>query len=582
MIKLSWRRFLVMGFLGIWAAVSLVAIGAMYKLWWQRERVAYLGVNVKTQRETVWNQAGLSDGLLALLPSLEAWPQDISYSIHGDINRQSYLKYLLLPRIPRGSEQFSVDVDSLRIQGTSTSNASTIAKQPKPILAPFFSLLILSGITLLVRKIVRKSGLSIPESFSLSCLLVMMVVVASKTIFQQAIPGFVTLLGIGCLGWLLFIATWLQESRQKQDCGCMPSKKWLFAAWPFMRANKWEVFFSLLLAASLLWSVLMSVVVVPDDWDAWAIWGAKAKALALTVGPLQDVTYFGHGDYPLLWPAVWALSGWCGGGWEEMGSRIWGPVFMMFCSWELMHIVWRRSSYRWPALLAGALFASIPMVPLVASWSYAEAPFWLITLCSYGCLSRWRETGDQREVMFAALLAVAAALTKNEGLLFVLLVILWIPATGHPVRFRALGLFIAVIVCFYLPWMYWVKIQLSITSHATEGLRLSWDTLSRAGERLPTALEVIGRMWADPRQWNVVLWGLAVSVFLSLWQSDRREDFLLPLGMLLAYCIIVVFHTADIYWQVGTSWNRLTLQVVPLTLAIVVPRMVHPVSQWLR
>lgn len=106
--------------------------------------------------------------------------------------------------------------------------------------------------------------------------------------------------------------------------------------------------------------------------------------------------------------------------------------------------------------------------------------------------------------------------------------------------------------------------------------------ITRAGERLPTALEVIGRIWADPRQWNAVLWGLDVAMVWSFRQPGRREDLLLPMGILLAYCIIVVFHTADIYWQVGTYWNRLTLHVVPLALAIVVPRMVHSVRQWLR
>jgi len=73
-----------------------------------------------------------------------------------------------------------------------------------------------------------------------------------------------------------------------------------------------------------VWSLLMAVIVVPDDWDAWAIWGAKAKVLALAQGPLENVIYFGHQDYPLLWPAVWAFSGWCSGGWEEHWSRGWG------------------------------------------------------------------------------------------------------------------------------------------------------------------------------------------------------------------------------------------------------------------
>ena len=77
----------------------------------------------------------------------------------------------------------------------------------------------------------------------------------------------------------------------------------------------------------------MSVVVVPDDWDAWAIWGSKARVLAQGTGPLYDVTRFGHPDYPLLWPTIWAFSGWLtGGGGKNAGARAGEPFFSCFLS----------------------------------------------------------------------------------------------------------------------------------------------------------------------------------------------------------------------------------------------------------
>ena len=582
MVSPSWRRFVVKGLLGCWIIVSLAASLAMYSLWWQREKVNFLGVDPQDQRRVIWKQAGLPDGVLALLPRLETWPNDASYSIRGDTNRQSYLKYLLLPRVPRGSERYVVDVDSLQIQGEGSERILERELPLRGVFAPLGSLLIMAGITVLFRRITHRSGLSIPEALALSCLLVMLVVVASKAVLLQSFPAFILLSVISGGGWLWQLTRALKRHRMLKEEGssAFPIKQ-VHADWRSVPLDRGELIFIVLLLSSLIWSVLMAVVVVPDDWDAWAIWGAKAKALALTVGPLQDVTYFGHGDYPLLWPAVWALSGWCGGGWEEMGSRIWGPVFMIMCCWELIHVVWCNSASRWASLFTAALFASIPMVPLVSSWSYAEAPFWLMTICTYGCLSRWRATGSTMDIACAALLTSAAAMTKNEGVLFSALVFLWVFASRRPGRYQAIGMLTAIFVCLYLPWVYWVKIHLALSSHATEGLRLNWGTLARAAERLPIALEVIGRMWADPRQWNVVLWGIAVTMLYALCQRQQREDFLLPLGMLLAYCIIVVFHTADIYWQVGTSWNRLTLQVIPLSLAIVVSRMVIPVRQWL-
>jgi len=582
MISPLWRRIVAKGLLVSWILVSLAASAAMYSLWWQRERAVFLGVDPQGQREAIWKQAGLPDGVLALLPRLETWPTDASYSIHGDTNRQSYLKYLLLPRVPRGSDRYVVDVDSLQIQGEGSERIREREAPLRGVSAPLGSLLIAAGITLLLRRLAHRSGMSVPEAFALSCLLIMMAVVASKAVLFTSFPACVVLSAVSVGGWLWQLTSVLRGQGTLQEEGeCARPVRKVRADWRSVRFDRWELLFIVLLLSSLVWSVLMAVVVVPDDWDAWAIWGAKAKALALAVGPLRDVTYFGHGDYPLLWPAVWALSGWCGGGWEEMGSRIWGPVFMLMCSWEIIHVVWRNSDSRRAALLAAALFATIPMVPLVASWSYAEAPLWLMTICTYGCLSRWRSTGSTADIACAALFTVAAAMTKNEGVLFSALVVLWIFASRRQGRLGALGMLAAIFCCLYLPWVYWVKIHLALSSHATEGLHISPEILARAAERLPVALEVIGRMWMDPRQWNVVLWGLALAMLYAMCRGEQREDFLLPLGMLLAYCVIVVFHTADIYWQVGTSWNRLTLQAIPLSLAMVVPRLVNPVRRWM-
>ena len=174
------------------------------------------------------------------------------------------------------------------------------------------------------------------------------------------------------------------------------------------------------------WGVLMSVVVVPDDWDAWAIWGAKAKVLALGRGPLTDVIYFPMPDYPLLWPAVWAFSGWCAGGWEEHWSRAWGPIFMALCAWEMGLILSRLTGRRSFGLLIGVSFLSIPMVPLLSSWSYAEAPLWLMISCCFGRLLLWKREMWDRHLMIAALFAAGAAYTKNEGLFFAVVCLVWL------------------------------------------------------------------------------------------------------------------------------------------------------------
>ena len=223
------------------------------------------------------------------------------------------------------------------------------------------------------------------------------------------------------------------------------------------------------------------------------------------------------------------------------------------------------------ALLAGAIFASVPLVPLIASWSYAEAPFWLITVSCFGCLLLWRNSGKDFHLFWAALLAVAAAYTKNEGVLFSVIAAGWV-VTVPGRRLYSLCFFLTVIVLLYVPWYYWVRIVSDFSSHATTGLSLSSDSISRALDRLPKALGMILKLYGDIRQWNLVLWGLGTGWVLVFWKPKAIADMLIPFFLLFGYLLIVVFHQAEIYWQVGTSWNRLTVHAFPLLLVVLVPR----------
>ena len=545
----------------------------MYKLWWQRERVEYLGKNVIEQRKVVFQHAGMPHSYLPAVDVVaEQWPVQTHYTVQGQQVQGSYLSYLLIPHVPSGDGQYSlVLTEEAIVNGGVPASEEFREQQKKPYFPAqgfMFSVLSILGLVLLLRPLARSYNLSVPELFAAACLFVNGVVVLSKVFFLESIPGFYLLLFLGIVGWLSLI--WQRGSWAIKRTDADRHKFWQIIQGE--RRQKLAVWIGcLLIALGVLWVMMMSVIVVPDDWDAWAIWGAKAKMLALGYGALIDVSPFGHADYPLLWPAIWAFSGWCGGGWDELWSRGWGAVFLFMCCWEIAVIVQRSTKRLDIALLAGAMFVSVPLVPLIASWSYAEAPFWLMTVSCFGCLLLWRNSGKNFHLLWAALLAVAAAYTKNEGLLFSVIAagcVLTVPRR----RLYSLFLFLTVIILLYAPWYYWVRIVSDFGSHATTGLSLSSAAISRAFERFPKAIEMIFGLYGDIRQWNLVLWGLGVGWGLSLWKPKALADMLIPFVLLLGYLFIVVFHHANIYWQVGTSWNRLTVQAFPLLVVIVVPR----------
>ncbi len=565
-------RYLLIALLAVWSAVTLAALGGMYKLWWDRERVNYLGKTIDEQRLAVWQNSGLSEVLLGAYDRIQAsWPKDVSYSTTGDHNQLSYLKYLLIPRIPAGSDIYSIDADgTFSPVGIQDGQAA-----PRPNRFPFmgviFSLIAVSGMTLVLQRSLLSLPFSFPEMFGCTSLLLMGVVVVSRALFSTAVPAFYLLAATGLLSWIFLTTGKVRRKGVVSACSinCGIHDDFTVRRRPFNQVL--NIFLIGILALSVLWVLLMSVIVVPDDWDAWAIWAAKAKVLALGHGPLFDVSYFGHADYPLLWPSVWAFSGWLGGGWEEMWSRGWAGVFFLLCIWEMVIIIARTTGRKDLGLLGGALFVSMPMTPLIASWSYAETPFWMLTVSCIGSLRLWRSGNSRIPLVVAAVLAAGAAYTKNEGLLFTVLASFWILLTPGKQRLPALALFASCFFVLYFPWLYWIKIVLKLGSHATAGLHLDHENFLRIADRIPKAVESIFGMWSEIKRWNIVLWVTCVYAVFGCVKKGYRTDLMLPLGMLLGYLVIVVFHNDDIYWQIGTSWDRLTVQTMPLLLIVFVP-----------
>jgi hypothetical protein len=562
-------RYVVIVSLAVWGFVSIVALAGMYKLWWDRERKNYLGKTALEQRLIIWRSAGLSASLQNIADGINAtWPVDTHYSMTGNQVQQSYLKYLLIPHIPDGSDTFKVDTNGTFSPSGKSKFEASQEHASFPVRSLIGSFLVICSLSLCLQTVFDRGQFSFPEIFSCATFAVTGVIVISRGVFLTAKPGFFFLTGLSLLCWAYVGSGWLRQKRSSKALSRQAGHE--VRIYTTLPLTTWKFFLIGIIVCNLLWIILMSVVVVPDDWDAWAIWGAKAKVLALGHGRLQDVIHFGHQDYPLLWPAVWALSGWFGGGWEEMWSRGWGGIFFFLCIWEIAIIIKQTTGRGDLGLLGGALFASIPMSPLVSSWSYAEAPLWLLTTCCFGCLLRWRQSGEIIFIVGAAVLAAAASYTKNEGVLFVVLCLVWILPASNKKKLQAIFLFSCIFITLYSPWLYWTRETLHLGSHATSSLSLTHGDMNRILHRIHPAFETIVRMWRDIRQWNIVLWGIGILVAIGIIVKECRKELMLPLSMLAGYLVIEVVHHDEISWLVGTSWNRLTLQPMPLLIVVLV------------
>ena len=552
------RRGRVWWFLfAAWLAVSLASLAAMFQLWWGRERVLYAGKSAPEQRRVVCARSGIPAQTLELAQQADAaWPAAVAYDKDGPAAPLSYFKYLLLPRMPVGSYTYVVEENEGAYALVPVADAAG-AHLPFATVDPTPQGLVLSALVLLaIAAGFSRFGLGIPEGVACAALGLCAASMAAKPLFHSFAPVGVFLCAWGVAGAGL---AWTGK-RAAGPQAAAPAE-------PADRMERWMIGAAAgVMCASVIWALLMAVVVVPDDWDAWAIWGPKAKVLLLGAGPLSDVTHFGHPDYPLLWPAVWAFSGWCAGGWEEQWSKGWSVLFLALAAWQMGRIAREATGRKVAGWLVPAFFLSMPAVPLVASWAYAEAPLWLALVCAYGRLLKWWERGSPWDAAWTGVFAGAAALTKNEGMLFAVLVFVGMAGASGAGRWRGVGIYALVLAALVLPWFVWIKHGAEVAPGASLGVRLpSWDWL--AG-RMAESAWLVGRMWADVRQWNLVLVGaLALTVFLAVrrgWGFLRLV--LIPIGLGAGSLAVIVLREGALGWQIGTAWNRLTLQFFVLLL----------------
>lgn len=561
----------------LWILVSFTALISMYSLWWTRERVLYLHKTPSEQRELVFKRAGLPLDTLAVAGAIDQnWPGTIRFTSKGSEVGLSYMLYLLIPRIPSGSSEYRIEMNdsnlmSIQPRPPLTPSVALMTTRPEFDTVPptakglVFSLLVLCGLCYWISVISFRWKLSIPENMAIACGLICLAVLLIRGFTGTAEPAFQLMSGLGMAGWLVAVFNWRSLKSTLFERIDIERKKGI------KTFNIMFLMSIIIMLLALIWSFLMAVVVVPDDWDAWAQWGPKAKLLAVGQGPLSDVRYFvfGSGDYPLLWPAVWAFSGWLSGGWEEQWSKGWGTIFLLLCAWQMSHIVFKMTGrMRYGIVLAG-VFLSMPAVPLVASWAYAEAPFLFMTTCAWGRLLSWRDQQNIDDLWLAGLFASLAAHTKNEGVLFALLALGWLIFSG-PLKscIKRASIYCLSFLVPYLPWFWYVRIHLGIEDHATRGIHLNLDAVVSALHRIIPALSHILSIWSDIRQWNLVLLGSLFVAFYLFIKGDRkaRLDILFPVTLLAGFLVVMLFHPSELHWQLGVAWNRLTIQALCLLL----------------
>lgn len=357
-----------------------------------------------------------------------------------------------------------------------------------------------------------------------------------------------------------------------------------------------------ILAASLavavlaaLYRAVIRIIAHPqgEGWDAFSIWNLHARFLFLGGDHWRDgfspLIPWSHPDYPLLLPGAIAQF------WSYLGHDdpvVPAMIGLVFTFSTLALLIASLAHLRGStsAMLGGLALSSTPFFIEQGTSQYADVPlsfFILATLVllHLGC----RQSPDaprnpSGQLLLAGLAAGFAAWTKNEGLLFLVALVVaqvWV-FTLKPIgygsggrsggRWRCLVSF-ALGTAPMLAILGWFK-----HSIATQGDLLSGPAIAAHKVLTPSRYWIIVQWYAKEflrfGSWWIVPGTVAMLALYLLTHGKRNSDrepvfyaSLMTLGLTLAgYFAIYVITPRDLYWHLRFSLNRLFLQVWPSTI----------------
>lgn len=317
--------------------------------------------------------------------------------------------------------------------------------------------------------------------------------------------------------------------------------------------------------------VVMSLGVAPHgDWDAWAIWNLHARFLFSGGDRWRDLLSidWSQPDYPLLLPAsvarVWAYAGHD----TTAGPAIVAIVFGVTTATIVMTTIGLERPRAW---IAGALLAGAGSFLVQIPSLCADVPiacFMVVSLaaaCGREGVLAGREASRTAALVSGGAGAMAAW-TKNEGLVFVLVMFLLVAVVT--VR-RGAGRWLWWWIAGGAPMLAalaWFKLALAPPSWVFgQSPQVYVDLLLDTERHAVTASLMAQHLW----HWGAPLAGIIpllalAAVWLSVAGGGAMRMMAVVIAlMFLSYGLAYLTTPFDIAWHVSTSFDRLLVQIWP-------------------
>jgi hypothetical protein len=342
------------------------------------------------------------------------------------------------------------------------------------------------------------------------------------------------------------------------------------------KGGKWIV---VPLAAIVIWVAIISAGAVStplSDWDAFAIWGFKAKVLAHealrpTPAYFHDLSLsYSHLDYPLMVPFLTAGAYAAMGTVDDQTGKL-VSVFLDVLLVPMVYLGLRWKLRRLPSVCLSAILILLPVMLRLAGAGCADLPLTMFYAGSILYVGRWIDQRQRADLILAILFSAFMAFTKNEGLVLALIngaVMLGFGLYYGPRRAWIGALFFfAGLLAMDAAWLIWNR-SLPRT-HEDYGAKLWSSLLVTNLPRLKQIIPLMTVQAAEFQTWGL-LWILLVVMVLLGWRAWRRSYVLalwVLLGLhLLSYALVYCVTPWELATLMSMTMDRLLLHTVPAVI----------------
>jgi hypothetical protein len=320
------------------------------------------------------------------------------------------------------------------------------------------------------------------------------------------------------------------------------------------------------------------------QFDAFGIWNLRARFLYSGGHDWKNFTYMtgANTDYPLLLPASIARS------WEFVGSETQltpiaiGLLFTFATIGIVLVSISHLRSER-QGLLAGLILLGTPFLIRHGASQYADVPLSFFFVATIALLFFHAESPSQMYFLTLAGMAAAfSAWTKNEGILFLLLLFLIHFVITTLIKGRkdwvseVVALLMGAVPISIVIFIYKVRLASSNDIIAAQGPGFTVHRLLDIS-RYHIVISRLARELFSFGGWSPILGKimplLLFFYFLLLGASVKRKDVaatsiavLLPVFMMVSYFFVYILSPYDLAWHLDSSLDRLLLQLWPLAI----------------